>query len=381
MEQGVPRRRRARPVGDAPVDELLARVEPLTKGWLVALLERMPLEAASEILLADVVRDGPRVCDAVIRALASDTDLRRLEPGGALEPLVARTGDLAGVVGPAAASAAIDALHGVVWSALHHELYDPEPEQVSELAQRLALVIEAVRGAALRRLGGAAAERRALSSVPERASRSAEPATPPGPGGTPEPEPLASEPGPPPGPAGEPQIVAVPEPAPPVPRREDEALWIGALEEEIRRSERSGASLSLLLVELEDGHRVVDIEPPAVAGATLGRFAQAVRDAVRRPDIIASESDTRAWVIARETGRSAAHALATRLGQAVREAEPWRGAPLNVSIGVGVLGEDGRDVDSLLEAAEESRFAAEASGVDVLPGDNGGEPPAENESG
>jgi GGDEF domain-containing protein len=131
-------------------------------------------------------------------------------------------------------------------------------------------------------------------------------------------------------------------------------------------AEGSGAPLSLLLLELEDGDRVHAVEPPSVAHSTLGRFAQAVRDSVRRPDIIASESDTRAWVIAHETGRAGAQALASRLGDAVRAAEPWRGAPLMVSIGVGVLGEDGRDVESLIQAAEESRFAAAASGVDVV---------------
>jgi GGDEF domain-containing protein len=167
------------------------------------------------------------------------------------------------------------------------------------------------------------------------------------------------------------RIAVVPEPAAAA-ERLNEALWVGAFEEEISRSQRSGAPLSLLLIELEDGDRMHAIEQPAVASATLGRFAQAVRDAVRRPDIIASESDTRAWVIARETGRPGAQALASRLGSAVREAEPWRGAPQTVSIGIGVLGEDGRDVDSLIEAAEESRFAAAASGVDVVrgPGDD-----------
>jgi hypothetical protein len=150
MDQGVPRRRRARPVGDAPVDGLLSRLDSLTKGWLVALLEQTPLEGASEILATDLVALGPRVCDAVIRALASDSDLRRLEPGGALEQLVARAGDLGGVAGAAGASGVIDALHGVIWSGLRDELDHPEPEQISELAQRLELAIELVRGAALR---------------------------------------------------------------------------------------------------------------------------------------------------------------------------------------------------------------------------------------
>jgi GGDEF domain-containing protein len=317
----------------------------------------------------------------VIRALASDADLARLESGGALEQLVSRAGDLPGVQDAAAASATIDALQGVIWATLRDELTSPEPEQVSELAQRLALVIEQVRSAALRRLARPERPDRPLTAVggrpPER-----EPYKPSGAAAEAGRE-VTSQPPDKPGydPAG-PSGAAEGQGPEAAPRSEQssevrpEALWIGAFEEEIARAEHSGAPLSLLLVEMEDGDRVRAIESPALASTTLGRFAQAVRDAVRRPDLIASESDARAWVIARETGRSGAQALASRLGVSVRSAEPWRGAPMTVTIGIGVLGEDGRDAETLIAAAEESRFAAAASGVDVVRAGFGGAEPA-----
>src|ERR1700749_2061344 len=87
-----PRRRRARPVADAPIEALLPRSQDLAKGWLLALLEQAPLDDAPAILATDLPRDGPRVCDAVLRAIADDTDLRRLEPGGAFTPLVSPGG-------------------------------------------------------------------------------------------------------------------------------------------------------------------------------------------------------------------------------------------------------------------------------------------------
>jgi GGDEF domain-containing protein len=98
----------------------------------------------------------------------------------------------------------------------------------------------------------------------------------------------------------------------------------------------------------------------------FGRFAQAVRDAVRRQDILASESETRTWIIARDTGRAGAQALAGRIAATVRAAPEWRGAPLGVTIGVAVLGEDGTESERLIEAAEEARFAAAANGVEVI---------------
>jgi len=334
MLSGPPRRRRARPVADAPVDALLPHAEDLTKGWLLALLEQAPLDAAPGILAADLPRDGPRVCEAVLRALSDDTDLRRLEPGGALMGLAARVGELGGAIGAEATSRAIDALGAVIWTALRDELHRPEPDLISELAERLALVIDRLRCAALRH-----GEAQDVGGPPPVA------AVPP----------AGSDPG---GPRQEqvwPQAVRA--------EAEGQALWIGALQEEIHRS--AGAPLSLLLAELEDADRVAAVEARAEASSTFGEFARAVREAVRRQDILVCESETRAWIIARDTGRSGAEALASRIADAVRERAPWRGAPMVASVGVAVLGDDGRTSAELIDAAEEARFAAAASGVGV----------------
>jgi GGDEF domain-containing protein len=70
-------------------------------------------------------------------------------------------------------------------------------------------------------------------------------------------------------------------------------------------------------------------------------------------------------VIAEGSGRAEGVALGERLAAAVREGGFWRGAPLGVSVGVAVLGEDGDDASELIAAAEEARFAAEAAGLAV----------------
>jgi GGDEF domain-containing protein len=140
---------------------------------------------------------------------------------------------------------------------------------------------------------------------------------------------------------------------------------MGALDDEIKRSERSGTPLSLLLVELDDADRIAAAEPPLEASATFGRFAQAVRSVVRRGDILACESETRAWIIARDTGRAGARSLAERAVSAVRATRAWRGAPLGVSVGIAVLGEDAHDGEALSDAAEEARWAAAAAGAGV----------------
>ena len=346
MAPVTPRRRRARPVADAPIDLPLSRSEDLAKGWLLALLEQAPLSEAAAILAADLTRDGPRLCDAVVRAIADDTDLRRLEPGGALRGLAARAGEMAGCSGPAAVSAAVDTLRAVVWSALRDELRGSDSDLVSDLSERLSLIGELVRGAALERLEEASAD-----GEPRRETvREGYSGAPLGPAEAPL-EPAEVLRG---------QAQALRGPA--------EALWVGALDDEIQRAMTGELSLSLLLAELEEVDRVALVEPPGEVGVTFGRFARAVRGAVRRQEILACESDTRAWIIAPDTGRSGARALASRVAEAVRLADPWRGAPLAASVGIAVLGEDGRTSSELIEAAEEARFAAAASGVGIAPG-------------
>src|SRR5689334_7753755 len=151
MERGVPRRRRPRPVVSAGVEALLLRGEELAKGWLLALVEDAPLEEAAAILAGEVARDGPRICDAIVRALYDEADLRRIESEGVLEPLASRAGVLAGAHSAEAAAHAVRALEQVMWSALRAELAHTDPELLADAAERLSLVAALVLAAVLRR--------------------------------------------------------------------------------------------------------------------------------------------------------------------------------------------------------------------------------------
>ena len=360
MTPVTPRRRRARPVADAPVDALLARVEDLARGWLIALLEQAPLHEAPGIAGDALTRDGPRICDAALRALGDDADLRRLQVGGALAPLAARVGELAGAAQPGAVARAVDALHGVLWAALRDELARAgavDPDLVAELAERLALVCELLRGAALDRPDGG---ERGLAAVGlrEAPAPAPSPSTPPAPA---PPTPAATGGPAPPAPAPTRAVASEPPPPPAA----SGPLWVGALEDEVRQSGAGAGPLALLLAELEDAERVVASTTPERAGAAFGHFVQALRGVVRNQDILVCESEARAWVIARETARPGAHSLGTRIAEAVGDSVSWGGVPLVASVGVAVLGEDGESPGELIEAAEEARFAASARGVEV----------------
>jgi GGDEF domain-containing protein len=358
---------------------LLSRCDELAKGWLVALVEDAPLDAAAAILAGDVARDGPRICDAVVRALGDDADLRRLERDGVLEPLASRAGELAGAGSAEAAASAVEALRDVVWSALREELSRADEDLLVDGAERLTLVAGLVRAAVLRRLGagsGAPASRVApLRVAPTASAQGGGAPGLVGSGGAAEAAGGAtagvmSEDRETTG-TGERNIEREEDP-------ERDALWVGALRDEIVRAARARLPLSLLLVELEEAERLVAVEPQAQASATFGRFAQAVRSSVRRRDVLACETDSRAWIIARDTGRAGAQALGSRIASSVPEGGSWRGAPLTVSVGLAVLGEDGHNAASLIDAAEQTRFAAEASGIGIVTevgGEEDGDPP------
>jgi GGDEF domain-containing protein len=361
-----PRRRRARPVADAPIDGLLSRTTELAKGWLLALLEQAPLQSAPLLLGAGragregLVHEGPQLCGAVLRALADDLELRRLEPGGPLGGLAARTGELAGAGGDAAAAVrAVDALGDVLWAALREELREPDPDLISDLAQRLALVCGLLRVAALERgetLGGGPAE--GVPDARDTAVAVSAPSRDPGTGPVASSSVPASPTATVPSPPSSDSATAVPGRSPSA-----DALWVGALEDELLRAD--GLPLSLLLAEMEDAERVSATESTAAATAAFEHFARAVRSVVRHQDILVCESDSRAWIIARDTARFDAQALGSRVADAVGAGPAWRGAPLTASVGVAVLGEDGHTSNQLIEAAEEARFAASASGTGV----------------
>jgi GGDEF domain-containing protein len=314
MHRDTPRRRRARPVADAPIDALLERAEELAKGWLLELLEQRPLAGAPSILAGALVSDGPAVCAVLVRALADDRELQRIAPGGELEHLIARTAELAGAHTPEQASAAVDALRAVIWSALLAALPDRDGDQIADLAERLALVSEVVRGAALRH----AAQPGEQSPTPSDCSE--------------------------------------------------------ALEHAIAGSRRERAALSLLLVELEEAERILAVEPAEQAAAIFSRFAAAIHAAARPGDLVVAEGASRAWVIARGADRDASAVLGSALAGAVAGAESWRGAPLEASVGAAVLGEQADDAAGLIEAAEEARFAAAARGIEITRAGPGGSP-------
>lgn len=390
-DQAPPRPARPEPIEQAEAELLAGRARALAKGWLLTLLERAPLEAAAAIPAAEVAADGPALCAAFARALGSDRELDRLRPDGDLAPAARRVGRLAGARDGAGVLAAVDALRACVWaSAL--EARRGRSDGLPALAERLAAVALVVAGTALADaavLAGAAGEEERSAPVPapdppaevnrphgtgapRGAARLADASSrDDAPGAAPADAPSASAPAAvprldpdAPAPAGVTRLPLRPSQERVVADMDDGELWIEALERHVDRVQREGGGLALLRVELVDGERIAAAAPDD-HGVPYGRLAQAIRRAIRRQDLVASDKQGRAWVIAPGVGRAGALALAERVCAGIERGEPVHGEPLRATIGYAVYGEDGRDAAELIERAEEAMMAASAAGLRI----------------
>jgi GGDEF domain-containing protein len=366
--------RRARPVADAP--PLDAR--EVAHAWLVALVAAAPLEAAAALPGPGFAREAPLLTRAVADALAGDAALADVEPGGPLADVAAHAGALACASGPAATLAAVEALRSVTWAALLGGLRRPDPTQVAELADRLALVVATVAAAALeadalgRSPAGAgdpgpdeadaaapAVPRRAEPRAAARAAGGAEA----GRAGevravAPAPPPVAPAPAPPP-PAPAPAAVAVREPGGAA------AAWTAAIEQALARRREDGRPFAVLCVEVAELDRLLAADAGGRLAAELARAERLLAAALRPSDVLLPERPGRAWVVAPDTDPVTARGLAELLAAAVAAATTHAGAPLHVAIGVASAPPDAASAADLEARAEEGLFAARAAGVRV----------------
>jgi GGDEF domain-containing protein len=149
------------PVADVPPPALADGVAP-AKGWLLALIAARDLQDAPAVPTAELARDAPDLCAAILRAVGSDAALD-------LPPLAARAGAMAGAGSPASAVAAVGLLRGALWEALRLTMPPLDAATTAALAERLAWVCDLVAaatvsaprgggGEALRVRGGSAAD-------------------------------------------------------------------------------------------------------------------------------------------------------------------------------------------------------------------------------
>lgn len=149
-------------------------------------------------------------------------------------------------------------------------------------------------------------------------------------------------------------------------------------EREANRSRRTGAPLTLLLVDLDRFKELNDRYGHAAGDAVLVGFAERTGNRLREIDIACRIGGEEFALLLPDTDRTGgtalAHDLRSTIGASpVRYGEQW--IAVTVSVGVAQLGRDGTDWSSLYQAADERLYEAKAAGRDMVVGDSQGSPP------
>jgi two-component system, cell cycle response regulator len=139
------------------------------------------------------------------------------------------------------------------------------------------------------------------------------------------------------------------------------------LTEEMERAGRSAGDVSLLYMDLDHFKAVNDGHGHAAGDAVLRMFADRVRKAVRRIDVLIRRGGEEFVLIMPQTGATQAHATGNRIQQALK-AEPFElesGGRLTQTASIGVATWDKRESpDQLERRADGAMYEAKRLGKD-----------------
>jgi diguanylate cyclase len=146
------------------------------------------------------------------------------------------------------------------------------------------------------------------------------------------------------------------------------------LTREIQRTERSGDSLSLILIDIDDFKALNDEFGHSAGDRTLRGVAEALRECVRATDVLARYGGEEFAIVAPATDLEGAVALAEKARGAVSDSSfaaddeaPTR--TLRVSVSIGVAAYRG-DRGAFFDEADRALYRAKSSGKDcVIAGD------------
>ncbi|HTY95986.1 MAG TPA: hypothetical protein VMB91_03025 [Solirubrobacteraceae bacterium] len=360
-----------RPLAELPLETTLADAQGLARAWVLALIRSRPLEELGQLPLEELARSGPQLCGQILAAVRSDAELERLRAGtgSAGEPspgAAARVGELTGARDAAELVEAVELLRVILCGTLSGQLEQPTARRSADLYERIAHVCTAVLTTALGR---------APATSPSSGNGSS------GPRG---PQAAAAEEEVSWSPAAGARIVDELETVtpPPIEIRDERAEhgaagWIDAIARQLERHQADGLPFTVLLVEVRELERLrLEMSPAELAslGAALeqalGAFLQAGGAVARRgfergaapwTGSVTPQCPGRCWVLAPETDRVAAHALADRVARSVASRVIHRGRALEVLVGVGVCPRDGRQAAALAAHADVDLHAARAA--------------------
>ncbi|WP_395621167.1 GGDEF domain-containing protein [Dokdonella sp.] len=135
----------------------------------------------------------------------------------------------------------------------------------------------------------------------------------------------------------------------------------------VAASKRHGRPLSLLILDIDHFKRINDEFGHEAGDLALCRFVELVREMLRSSDVVARIGGEEFVVLLPDTDQASAAVLAERIRQHLHATEftvsGWP-VPLRVSIGVGSIGPEVSNLESLLREADHAMYEAKRTGRD-----------------
>ena len=144
-----------------------------------------------------------------------------------------------------------------------------------------------------------------------------------------------------------------------------------ALDREVDRSQRTGRSFCLLMIDLDDLKAINDGLGHLHGDRALRLVGEVVRKGIRKIDTGARFGGDEFVVLLPETDPTGGWVLAEKIRQGVAEADlSVDGVPIPTSVSVGVVTypEDGQTVRALLECADAAMYRSKRAGRDRVTG-------------
>ena len=145
--------------------------------------------------------------------------------------------------------------------------------------------------------------------------------------------------------------------------------WQREADAEVTRALRSGAPLSLLLVDVDHFKRVNDSHGHLIGDEVLRALATELRQQVRDSDVVGRFGGEEFTVLLPRTDGDGACRIAERLRSSaglLSVAAAQASISVTVSIGVAVLGQHGDDLFELLAAADLALYRAKDDGRNLV---------------
>ena len=157
----------------------------------------------------------------------------------------------------------------------------------------------------------------------------------------------------------------------PLTRLYNRSVGISSLEQELARAQRTGAPLTVLMLDLDDFKSLNDTRGHLEGDRALRETGIVLRKTLRRSDIVCRYGGEEFMVVLPETSLEEASVTATRIFTAIEETGEALGLPLTISIGLAAAKLESDHVESLLSRADRALYASKSRGRNRFSVDEG----------